>query len=555
MSSVILKYALFTFKNFSKEGNTGVYKSTEPSKEDITDVANEIRNKKLKGQHKRLVFYKCENLGVLYCSPVDTLYERTLQWLQQHHETPLDEWIDAGFLNRLFPNGNSDTIPASVDLVAITEEDLQERQEQIKQLRSALRPSDGAATPEKARQTIKENRIRTGCPARNFALPSTLYSPILADLAHALSELNKVDPTTQALDLAHQVISDLIRSYAKETGRGDQLRDTLKATLLDENGGFFQHLIGSEGPKAKPQYFWPMAELYELKNTRGLGGDPILQAAFDYLKLLIDLQYIHFTQKSNCPCLALGVSGTQIEIACFVFAREVHFDSLFLENVRDAFDFHFPGSPIGSSPDDSTTPLPKFRFLQRFFSDPDDTENLVPGVFIGIMEETAGNGSYKEGDRVIVKFSTRYNSEAHELLAKRDLAPSLYYSQRLRGGDFILNIMEYVEGEMASNWEGNDEKLPREFFTKIELAITLLHESGYVFGDLQPQNILVVDSSEGRLVDFDWVARAGEGRYPASINPKSFAHGWAPGVERNGIMEKEHDIHMLRRIEALCRPN
>lgn len=165
-----------------------------------------------------------------------------------------------------------------------------ERQEQIKQLRSALRPSDGAATPEKARQTIKENRIRTGCPARNFALPSTLYSPILADLAHALSELNKVDPTTQALDLAHQVISDLIRSYAKETGRGDQLRDTLKATLLDENGGFFQHLIGSEGPKAKPQYFWPMAELYELKNTRGLGGDPILQAAFDYLKLLIDLQ-------------------------------------------------------------------------------------------------------------------------------------------------------------------------------------------------------------------------------------------------------------------------
>lgn len=282
--------------------------------------------------------------------------------------------------------------------------------------------------------------------------------------------------------------------------------------------------------------------------------------------------------------MSLGISETQIEIACFVFAREVHFDSLFVDNVRDGFDLHsrvlrlarvlttvlrtlnllksfyrelqnaplldnsqrfFPQPvPLASAP-----PMPKFQFLQRLYPKLDDPENPAPGVFIGIMEESSEDGSYTEGDRVVVKFSTRYNAHAQELLARMDRAPSVYYSQRLRGADFIMTIMEHVEGTMVSKWE---DELPREFYTKLKSAITLLHEAGYVFGDLRAQNVLVGHGTDPIILDFDWVALAGKGRYPASINPGSVFHDWAPGVERNGLMQKEHDLHMLQTFEALC---
>lgn len=480
-----------------------------------------------------------------------------------------------------------------------------ERLDQKDRFKTAPRPSDGISNSDKFFQSVDACKIRNGAGSRNFALPSALYSPILADLAHDLRHLDEIDPTPQVLDLAHAVLNNLINPCANENTRDLLLRDILRDTFLDIQGGHFKQRVGSKtGYKAEPDYFYPLALIYELKNLRCNGGDPTMQAVMDYVKLIADpkvcccaflilvdsyiLQFDHFSRRSNCPCLSIGFSGTQIEVACFVYAQAVHFDSLFLENVRDGFDLHsqvlrlgrvfdvvlkafvrlkafYAGlneipDPAGDDihrffpnpiPLASTVHMPKFQFLRRLMIG-EASLNLAPGVFIGIMKETAEDGSYQEGQQVVVKFSTRYNSDAQELLAKDGLAPVVYYSQRLRGCDFIMTIMEFVDGQMMSHFQGMEEKLPRELYTSVKCAIDLLHNADYVFGDLRPQNILVKGSS-GVLVDFDWVARAGEGRYPASIDPRSVSHGWAPGMTRNGLMETEHDHYMLKAIEALCR--
>lgn len=61
-----------------------------------------------------------------------------------------------------------------------------------------------------------------------------------------------------------------------------------KGTVLDVDGGFFQRLLGSEGPEPclNNSGLW---QSFTSQKHKGL-GDPILQAAFDYLKLLIDPQ-------------------------------------------------------------------------------------------------------------------------------------------------------------------------------------------------------------------------------------------------------------------------
>lgn len=63
-----LKYALFTFEDFDIKRNLGVYKSIEPSKEDLEDVMKAIQNAKLDGKDKELVLYKVSKFSSLLVS-------------------------------------------------------------------------------------------------------------------------------------------------------------------------------------------------------------------------------------------------------------------------------------------------------------------------------------------------------------------------------------------------------------------------------------------------------------------------------------------------------
>jgi serine/threonine protein kinase len=159
------------------------------------------------------------------------------------------------------------------------------------------------------------------------------------------------------------------------------------------------------------------------------------------------------------------------------------------------------------------------------------------------------------GQLIVVKFTQRYNHAAHRLLASHGLAPQLLYypemspnqSEGIFGGLQMI-VMEYVDGKTAHG-------VPNELsiaFKDVEKAMKVLHDAGLVFGDLRTPNIMIKkDTGRGLLIDFDWCAKVGQGRYPKTINVKSVR--WHPYVQGGGVMKQEHDLHMLELLRPELR--
>lgn len=167
--------------------------------------------------------------------------------------------------------------------------------------------------------------------------------------------------------------------------------------------------------------------------------------------------------------------------------------------------------------------------------------NAVPAVTC-----TLYNAKYN-GKSAIVKFCEAYHEEAHRMLSKARLAPELYFFTRLCGNVYMV-VMENVGKETAhSKFYKND--LPEAVVGDVRAALKLLHDNDLVFGDVRRPNIMVRETDDGfraLLVDFDWVGKAGEARYPALLNMEDIK--WVAGVTRMGLIEKKHDMAMLDRI-------
>jgi hypothetical protein len=158
---------------------------------------------------------------------------------------------------------------------------------------------------------------------------------------------------------------------------------------------------------------------------------------------------------------------------------------------------------------------------------------------------------------VIVKFTAQYHPEAHRLLANAGLAPALHACVPVCGS-LSMVVMDFVQGEPAGRAVRHGDLLPYAVYKDIHDAIELLHLNGLVFGDLRMPNIMVVPVESGSdvgyrgmLVDFDWVGPHGTGRYPASLNDDLLDFR-SSGIQRHGIMDKEHDRVMLDKFKSRC---
>jgi RIO-like serine/threonine protein kinase len=152
---------------------------------------------------------------------------------------------------------------------------------------------------------------------------------------------------------------------------------------------------------------------------------------------------------------------------------------------------------------------------------------------------------------IVVKFTPRYNADAHRALADRGLAPRLFHigdiyqsissSRGLSGAPYMV-VMEHVPGSPAHElfWKG---PLPSSVFTDVLAAVNALHEKDIIFGDLRRTNIMV-HKKRAQIVDFDWCGRDGVDRYPHTLND-SDEITWHPDVKRGSVMRKEHDRFML----------
>ena len=176
----------------------------------------------------------------------------------------------------------------------------------------------------------------------------------------------------------------------------------------------------------------------------------------------------------------------------------------------------------------------KFKYLSRL--NPDSPSKLL---YRARLDDDSGNP-------LIVKFVSRYNAEAHHLLAEHQLAPSLHYAgtedpdASLYGGRRLV-VMDFVDG-------ASSDTLTQAQYIEVKRAVALLHSNNLVFGDLRPPNILIRD---GRvmIIDFDWCGEAGNACYPEELNPDRKL-GWPPGVQPGSIMQKEHDLFMLEKLKV-----
>ncbi len=113
-------------------------------------------------------------------------------------------------------------------------------------------------------------------------------------------------------------------------------------------------------------------------------------------------------------------------------------------------------------------------------------------------------------------------------------------------------VMDLVNGRDAYQ-EFRFSELPLTVLDDVELALKILHDADLVFGDIRRPNIMVFKSQgkgdedwRGLPVDFDWAGPVCKAKYPPMLNMEiKWADGVAPAIE----IEKDHDLHMLKKLK------
>jgi len=144
------------------------------------------------------------------------------------------------------------------------------------------------------------------------------------------------------------------------------------------------------------------------------------------------------------------------------------------------------------------------------------------------------------------------------VVAEVGLAPEIFYcstedeKSEYMGG-LVMVVMEYVGGVKTVQERYGGKRLPGMVYREVKKAMEVLHGDGLVFGDWRGPNILVEENGRVWLVDFDWCGEDGVGRYPVSLNDGRKGEGrikWHEGVERGGLMKKEHDLFRLECLKV-----
>ena len=118
---------------------------------------------------------------------------------------------------------------------------------------------------------------------RPGGVPAVIFNPVLAKLQNDLEHLEQITVTPQEVDNAHEYLGKAIGFHSNESLRQRAIKDLVDTAL------------GTKGEWGSRTNFRPSASwshngfvtlILELKNTLGLSGDAVLQAAVDYAKLI-----------------------------------------------------------------------------------------------------------------------------------------------------------------------------------------------------------------------------------------------------------------------------
>ena len=142
--------------------------------------------------------------------------------------------------------------------------------------------------------------------------------------------------------------------------------------------------------------------------------------------------------------------------------------------------------------------------------------------------------------KVVVKFTEAYGEDAHKIAHAGGFAPQLHYCEKVDSVGMWVVVMDFVTS-------GDDSASLPSVAESLRNAVRTLHDKDFVFGDLREPNVLVTKEGRVQLIDFDWCGRVEEARYPYDI-VMTGNHGWHADVQPGGLIAKEHDAHMFKRL-------
>ncbi|KAJ8516824.1 hypothetical protein ONZ45_g5902 [Pleurotus djamor] len=398
----------------------------------------------------------------------------------------------------------------------------------------------------------------------------------------SLSDFAAKPSAKERLRAASRLLHTSAQYFSVESKRHEDLEPDLK--LLLSSGNFtgrettFQFgdlVFKPDGNRyaSCPLVMAMLSLVLVLKNGIGLGeADPIEQAVRGY-QIMSTSERLRELRKISCmPAFLLGICGPNLTISGVIYLegvvtqRLIDYISLVpYDSANDDEDDYSSDrealvhrvAHVFSVLDECLVELDEYyekiesAIRHPLFPAPhfntftDDTDEICtlsytnrrfpPRSNRAVFHATLTSPTYPGRD-CIVKFTKRYNAEAHRLMHQVGVAPKLIYCKYEPDVGKICVVSEYIHDDFT--------KLPTdEAMEKLRVGLKALHDKDYVFGDLRDANVVVNDDRDVFLVDFDWCGKVGKAFYPHDLNTDGVT--WATGVKGGDEITKAHDVEML----------
>ncbi|CAJ0757325.1 16329_t:CDS:2, partial [Entrophospora sp. SA101] len=351
-------------------------------------------------------------------------------------------------------------------------------------------PPSSGALPANFPGIQKEALIYCHRPPKYFDLPTTFFHPTFNKFLNHYNDKTLNIPK-KICEGVFYFVEEMAEIFSHEKPRKKILHDFLRDCLdLNPLELILDDDSSNDGVVLLVEKY--LGIVIEVKAEIGSGKcDPYLQGSLEYSKFWAQDQFKDFKENCNCPSFIICLAGPWICIASAIFLDRIIID-----------------------------PLTDFIPLQPAF-DNYGLDRILEHISRGVYKAKIS----KNGLVVIVKFSRRYNADAHKLCAAMGFAPKLLHVDTEKMQEWIIIIME--------------------------AAIDLLHENNIVFGDFRSNNILIyekVQQVHALLIDFDWSGVSDKDRYPFFMN---YDITWPTGAGDGEILRKNHDEEWYKRLEKL----
>ncbi|KIK52913.1 hypothetical protein GYMLUDRAFT_77698 [Collybiopsis luxurians FD-317 M1] len=225
--------------------------------------------------------------------PIETIQNRVQHWLEQNCEQ--DQLRSRQEISKLWTD-NVDP-DSRIQFIVLTLDDLHSRLKNMANISQLPSPSQSAIDPKSCHNVA--GGVYDGRPAGFHGLPNALFDSRLAKLEEAMSNLDTIEVDKVYIEFALKLISASIAFYRQDNHRERRLCEIIFDNLFP-NGEWLKEI-----KHGKPEAFWLLSLIFELKNERGVGGDARMQCILDYLKLLNDPNQV-------CCCGTL-VANTDVD--------------------------------------------------------------------------------------------------------------------------------------------------------------------------------------------------------------------------------------------------